>query len=112
MKICVRVRTTARRTEPAALCLGGSRLPVVQVLACRDEDEKRCYELAVLDGRRFVIHHDMQANVWQLAAVYARPQPLQASQPVRRPRPRLDRLVAAIRRALRLRPEPHPPVPA
>ena len=112
MKICVRVRTTARRTELATLYLGGSRLPVVQVLACRDEGEKRCYELTVLDGRRFVIHYDMQANVWELAAVYARPQPLRAQQPVRRPRLRLYRLVAAIRRALRLRPDPHPPVPA
>ena len=70
MRISVRTRTTKRGLEPCSICVGRSYLPVVRVLACRELPEHRCYELDVLDGRCFVIHHAPQSDVWELEAVY------------------------------------------
>lgn len=60
---------------PCAFHLGGRRLPVLIVLSRWSESEHRYYEVAVDDGRRFVLRHDMSSRAWELAAVYAASRP-------------------------------------
>ncbi|HZM33117.1 MAG TPA: hypothetical protein VFC18_01390 [Burkholderiales bacterium] len=72
--------------RPCAFHLGGRRLHVMTVLASWGDAPHRYFEVAVDDGRRFVLHHDLSFSCWELAGVFAaarppreRPAPAKAS---------------------------------
>jgi hypothetical protein len=71
MKICVLSRIDRLgQPGPDALHLGQRRLRVVVVLARWAEPPHRYFEVRVEDGRRFVLRHDPDTGVWELAAAY------------------------------------------
>jgi hypothetical protein len=74
MKICVHSNRGPRGEEsPCAFYLGGRRLPVTVVLERWTEASHRYFEVAVDDGRRFVLRLDADTRLWELAAVFAAP---------------------------------------
>jgi hypothetical protein len=71
MKICVLSRIDRLgQSGPDALHLGQRRLRVVLVLARWAEPPYHYFEVRVEDGRRFVLRHDPDSGVWELAAAY------------------------------------------
>jgi hypothetical protein len=85
MKICVYGPASGGEEQPKVFYLGARRLPVVAIVGRWVDGSRRCYEVSVEDGRRFVLSHDPATGNWELAAVYragrvspsrpARPQP-------------------------------------
>jgi hypothetical protein len=74
MKICVHSNRGPRSEEsPCAFYLGGRRLPVTVVLERWSDATHRFFEVAVDDGRRFVLRLDPETRLWELAAVFAAP---------------------------------------
>ena len=74
MKICVHSNRGPRGEEsPCAFYLGGRRLPVTVVLERWNDATHRFFEVAVDDGRRFVLRLDPETRLWELAAVFAAP---------------------------------------
>lgn len=72
MRICVHSNRGPRGEEsPYAFYLGGRRLPVVIVLERWSDATHRYFEVAVDDGRRFVLRLDPDCRAWELAAVFA-----------------------------------------
>jgi hypothetical protein len=70
MRICVYGPSRGGEEQPSVFYLGGRRLPVVAILGRWLEDGRRCYEVSVDDGRRFVLRHEPVTGQWELAAVY------------------------------------------
>jgi len=71
--------------------LGGRRLPVAGVLERWSDATHRFFEVAVDDGRRFVLRLDPQTRLWELAAVFAaprKPAPAPKAKPVTPAAPR------------------------
>ena len=74
MKICVLSNRGPRGEDtPCAFYLGGRRLPVTVVLERWNDASHRYFEVAVDDGRRFVLRLDPDTRLWELAAVFAAP---------------------------------------
>lgn len=74
MKICVHSNPGPRGEEsPCAFYLGGHRLLVTVVLERWADATHRFFEVAVADGRRFVLRLDPETRLWELAAVFAAP---------------------------------------
>lgn len=74
MKICVHSNRSPRGEEtPCAFYLGGRRLCVTAVLERWADATHRFFEVAVDDGRRFVLRQDPETRLWELAAVFAAP---------------------------------------
>jgi hypothetical protein len=72
MRISVHSRCTKCGTEPGRFCLGQAQLRVVSIVERRDTADSRYFEVRVPDGRDFLLCHQTQTDVWQLAAVYGR----------------------------------------
>jgi len=70
MKICVYGPSREGEEQPRVFYLGARRLPVVAILGSWLEAGRRCYEVSVDDGRRFVLRHEPTTGHWELAAVY------------------------------------------
>jgi hypothetical protein len=70
MKICVYGPSRGGEEQPSVFYLGARRLPVVAILGSWLEAGRRCYEVSVDDGRRFVLRHESATGHWELAAVY------------------------------------------
>ncbi|HEY9531883.1 MAG TPA: hypothetical protein VIQ55_10850 [Burkholderiales bacterium] len=71
MRISVRSRSGRTGKEPWSFCLGRCELFVMDILE-RCELTGACrFHVRVSDGRRFVIRHQVDADRWELAAVYA-----------------------------------------
>jgi hypothetical protein len=70
MRICVYGTSRGGEERPSVFYLGGRRLPVVAVLGRWLDAGRRCYEVSVDDGRRFVLAHEPVTGQWELAAVY------------------------------------------
>ena len=71
MRLCVHSNRGPRGEEsPYAFYLGGRRLPVVTVLERWSDATHRYFEVAVDDGRRFVLRLDPDCRAWELAAVF------------------------------------------
>jgi hypothetical protein len=71
MKICVHSNRGPRGEEsPCAFHLGGRRLPVTVVLERWADSTHRYFEVAVDDGRRFVLRLEPGLRSWELAAVF------------------------------------------
>ena len=76
MKICVHCNRGPRGDEtPSAFYLGGRRLCVTVVLERWTDASHRYFEVAVDDGRRFVLRLDPETHLWELAAVFAARKP-------------------------------------
>jgi hypothetical protein len=92
MRICVHSNRGSRGEEsPYAFYLGGRRLPVVTVLERWSDATHRYFEVAVDDGRRFVLRLDPDCRAWELAAVFAaakKPTPKPAAKTVSTAAPR------------------------
>jgi hypothetical protein len=74
MKICVHSNRGPRGEEsPCVFYLGGRRLPITVVLERWSEGTHRYFEVAVDDGRRFILRLDGESRLWELAAVFAAP---------------------------------------
>lgn len=74
MKICVHSNRGPRGEDtPCAFYLGGRRLPVTMVLERWADSTHRFFEVAVDDGRRFVLRLDPETRLWELAAVFGAP---------------------------------------
>jgi hypothetical protein len=74
MKICVHSNRGPRGEDtPCAFYLGGRRLPVTIVLERWADATHRFFEVAVGDGRRFVLRMDPGQRTWELAAVFGAP---------------------------------------
>ena len=72
MRLCVHSNRGPRGEEsPYAFYLGGRRLGVVTVLERWFDATHRYFEVAVDDGRRFVLRLDPDLRAWELAAVFA-----------------------------------------
>lgn len=72
MKICVLSNRGPRSEEvPCAFYLGGRRLPVAAILDRWTDSTHRYFEVAVDDGRRFVLRLEPSGRTWELAAVFA-----------------------------------------
>jgi hypothetical protein len=83
MKICVHSNRGPRSEEsPCAFYLGGRRLCVTVVLERWNDGTHRYFEVAVDDGRRFVLRLDPDTRLWELAAVFAAPR-----KPAAKPKP-------------------------
>lgn len=79
MKICVHSNRGPRGEEsPCAFYLGGHRLPVTVVLERWADTTHRYFEVAVDDGRRFVLRLEPGLRSWELAAVFG-PAPRKAA---------------------------------
>ena len=61
--------------------LGPRRLPVAAVLERWSDATHRFFEVAVDDGRRFVLRLDPETRLWELAAVFAAPKPAAKAKP-------------------------------
>ena len=71
MKICVHSNRGPRGEEiPCAFYLGGRRLPVTAVLERWMDATHSYFEVAVDDGRRFVLRLQPGTHSWELAAVF------------------------------------------
>jgi len=70
MKICVYGPASGGEEQPKVFYLGARRLPVVAIVGRWADGNRRCYEVSVGDGRRFVLSHDPATGRWELAAVY------------------------------------------
>ena len=89
MKICVHSNRTPRGDEkPCAFYLGGRRLPVTTVLERWADSTHQYFEVAVDDGRRFVLRLDPAIRSWELAAVFGVAQRKVAPKPVTPATPR------------------------
>ena len=71
MKICVYGPASGGEEQPKVFYLGARRLPVVAIIRRWADGSRRCYEVSVDDGRRFVLSHDPASGQWELAAVYS-----------------------------------------
>ena len=72
MNISVGCRSRSGASEPSRLCLGQCSLPVTSVLEHSEHADSQVYEVRVLDGRRFVVRRQVDADRWELVAVYDR----------------------------------------
>ena len=72
MNISVGCRSRSGASEPSRLRLGQCSLPVTSVLEHREQADSQVYEVRVLDGRRFVVRRQVDADRWELVAVYDR----------------------------------------
>ncbi len=72
MRISVRSRPCRHGTEPCAFCLGQAQLWIASILARRETDELRAFDVQVFDGRRFLLNYRPQENCWELGRVSAR----------------------------------------
>ncbi len=89
MKICVHCTRSPRGEDtPCAFYLGGRRLPVTSVLDRWNDGTHRFFEVAVDDGRRFVLRLDPDSRLWELAAVFAASPKKVAPKPVTPAAPR------------------------
>ena len=89
MKICVHSNRSPRGEDtPCAFYLGGRRLPVTCVLERWNDATHRFFEVAVDDGRRFVLRLDPDTRLWELAAVFAAAPKKAAQKPVTPSAPR------------------------
>lgn len=52
--------------------LGARRLQVLRVLERAAEDSRRRFRVRVVDGREFVLRHDLERGDWRLVRVHAR----------------------------------------
>ena len=72
MRISVRSRPCRHGVEPCAFCLGRAQLWIAAILERRESDELHAFDVRVLDGRRFLLHHRPQEDAWELGRVYPR----------------------------------------
>jgi hypothetical protein len=70
MRICVCGQAGGDGAQPRAFYLGGRQLKVVAVRGRWLEAGRRCYEVAVDDGRHFILRHEPSNGQWELAGVY------------------------------------------
>lgn len=90
MRISVRSRCTKCGKEPGTFCLGRAQLSVVSIVERHDTADSHYFEVRVPDGRDFLLRHQTQTDVWQLAAVYGR-RPRRPLPPARIREPSLNR---------------------
>lgn len=89
MKICVQTQLGLRGEEtPCAFHLGGCRLHVLAVLQRWTDAMHRYFEVAVDDGRRFVLRFEPATRGWELTAVFAAAPRKPAAKPAGSTRPR------------------------
>lgn len=58
--------------DPRSFFVGERRLFVMQVLECVVADSQHRFRVRVVDGREFVLHHELETGDWRLARVSAR----------------------------------------
>jgi hypothetical protein len=100
MKISVGSRSGRSGNQPHRLCLGRCSLRVTAVLNHHEEGASHAFEVRVLDGRRFLVRHQTELDLWELISVHGRGA---SPKPPARPREPLvgPLLLALVRRAMK-----------